>query len=284
MPSDLHAAPGKQNHDAHAGTSNPPAFFSSSKHRTNTLRALVALLTALTSFCRTHSPPLPNVVGLELLNEPAPDGQHAVLEAFYADAARALRALDPGVPLVLGDCWWMDHYADYIKAQGAHGVRGLVLDHHLYRCFTKEDGATPTAQHARALADPNGGAAKMLGAAAEKAAEAGGGLIVGEWSGALNPGSLQGVNGGAETAVRREFVEAQLALYERVCSGWFFWTYKKEHGGDRGWGWRDAVEGGVFPEWVGLRAHRAVHGDEGRAGRRDAARDKALGESPAHQR
>jgi glucan 1,3-beta-glucosidase len=151
-----------------------------------------------------------------------------------------------------------------------------VLDHHLYRCFTKEDGATPAGQHASNLRDPNGGAAKMLGAAAEKAAEAGGGLVIGEWSGALNPGSMKGISGDAETRARAEYVGAQLALYERVCSGWFFWTYKKEQGGDRGWGWRDAVEGGVFPQWVGIRAGRKTEEREW-DGRMITARDQALG-------
>lgn len=98
-------------------------------------------------------------------------------------------------------------------------------------------------------------------------------MIIGEWSGALNPGSLRG-----EPEELKNWISAQLELYERCCAGWFFWTYKKEHTGDKGWCFRDAVEGGVFPAWVGLRATKQIEGDEVRRDNtRDASKDKALG-------
>jgi len=49
-----------------------------------------------------------------------------------------------------------------------------------------------------------------------------------------------------ETNARKDYIYAQLQLYERHCAGWFFWTYKKEQSGDRGWSLRDAVASGVF--------------------------------------
>lgn len=120
----------------------------------------------------------------------------------------------------------------------------------------------------------------MFARVSQKLEGAGCGLVVGEWSGGLNPGSLQGV--GNKDGARREFVEAQLQLYERYCAGWFFWTYKKEHEGDNGWSFRDAVGAGVFPGFVGLRAQRPVGDDPARMGRRDAARDGALGEHSSY--
>jgi glucan 1,3-beta-glucosidase len=91
----------------------------------------------------------------------------------------------------------------------------------------------------------------MLASVSKKLGREGGGIIVGEWSGALNPGSLH--KSGAEFEERRKFIRAQLALFDKYCGGWFFWMYKKEQRGDLGWSWQDAVEGGVFPASVGIR-------------------------------
>ncbi|KAJ2958525.1 hypothetical protein NUW54_g14528 [Trametes sanguinea] len=62
------------------------------------LRVLSALVTHLTSFARSHDPPLPNLVGIELLNEPVPSGHDDALKAWYTHAFRALRS-------VLGVTW-----------------------------------------------------------------------------------------------------------------------------------------------------------------------------------
>jgi glucan 1,3-beta-glucosidase len=267
----LHAAPGKQNNDAHAGTSNDPKFFTDKKNMQHTVHVLQVLQTQIHTFCNSRSPPLLNVVGVELLNEPQPNGNHKVLEAWYTEATRALRAIDATIPVVISDCWWTDNYVNYVSNVK---MPLLIVDHHLYRCFTSGDASTPVSQHIQNLSDPNAATPKQFAAAAGKLQEAGGGLIVGEWSGALNPKSVEGL-GANEQAAKRDYVKAQLNLFERHCVGWFFWTYKKEQGGDTGWSWRTAVEQGVFPSWVGLKAAREI-GDSGDVQRRrDAARDKA---------
>jgi len=102
---------------------------------------------------------------------------------------------------------------------------------------------------------------------------------VGEWSGALNPGSLTGAPDDA-----KNFIAAQLRLYEAHCAGNFFWTYKKQGAQpDRGWCLRDAVAGGVFPSTVGLRVSKNCEGDHERQTRvRDQLKDKALGDHTAY--
>jgi hypothetical protein len=117
----------------------------------------------------------------------------------------------------------------------------------------------------------------MLASVSEKLGRAGGGIVVGEWSGALNPGSLQ--RSGAEFEERRDFVSAQMALFDKYCGGWFFWTYKKEHRGDPGWSWQDAVEAGMFPTWVGIK-YRRIEADDimKRMNIRDRMKDDALGD------
>jgi len=136
-------------------------------------------------------------------------------------------------------------------------ISGLVaLDHHLYRCFTDSDIHTSANEHARALRDrmPD-----VFSRVAEKLGRVHGGLVVGEWSAALNPGSLMG-----EEDEVKNYVSAQLELYERYCAGWYFWTYKKEQRPDAGWCLIDAVEAEVFPPKVGMTASKWPCGDERR--------------------
>ncbi|KAL6306461.1 glycoside hydrolase superfamily [Sparassis latifolia] len=271
---DLHAAPGKQNADSHSGTSSSnPSFFTNSYNMPHTTHILSTFLSHLTAFANSHAPPLSNLVGIELLNEPQPQSHNSALQKWYLDTFREMRTIDPGVPLYIGDAWMTDQYADFL---GGAAVHFAVLDHHLYRCFTPGDASTPVSQHTHALRDPNEWAPQMFSRVSQKLEGAGCALVVAEWSGALNPGSLQCVDD--ENRAKREYVEAQIQLYDRYCAGWFFWTYKKEHRGDRGWSLRDAVDAGNFPSSVGLVARTSVIYDTDHSARRDAARDLALGE------
>ncbi|KAF5369654.1 hypothetical protein D9615_010240 [Tricholomella constricta] len=279
---DLHAAPGKQNNDSHSGTSDPPTFFSDKRNRKHTIEVLCILLKALNAHAQSYNPALTNLVGIELLNEPHPSND-SDLQCWYTSAIRALRAIDPSMPLYIGECWRTDQYTNFaekLSSSSSSSSSLLVLDHHLYRCFTASDNSTPAHAHTRALSDPSASTPQTLSRVSEKLGRAGGGLVVGEWSGALNPGSLMGAPG--EQAA---YVRAQLELYERCCAGWFFWTFKKQWPGDTGWSLRDSVGAGVFPDRVGLR-RRGVGVDkaveqERRARVRDEVRDWAL---DAHKR
>lgn len=271
-PADLHAAPGKQNADPHSGTSSSPTFFTNPYNMSHTIHVLSALLWHLTAFARSHNPPLPNLVGIELLNEPH---HHETLQTWYLDAFRALRAVDPTIPLYIGDVWMTDQYADFLSGAAREFA---VIDHHLYRCFTQQDISTSVIEHTRVLSDPNEWTPQMFARVAQKLEGSGCAIIVGEWSGGLNPGSLQGI--GNEDQARRQYIEAQLRLFDRWCAGWFFWTYKKEQKGDKGWSFRDAVEAGVFPGRVGLSPRRPFTDDPERTIRRDQARNAALGMIP----
>ncbi|KAI0667210.1 glycoside hydrolase [Trametes maxima] len=270
---DLHAAPGKQNADAHSGTCSEPTFFKKHENMARTIYILTTLVAHLTSFARSHDPPLPNLVGIELLNEPQPGSENETFKTWYREAFSVIRAIDPNLPLYISDSWQTDDYAGFIKASGTPFI---ALDHHLYRCFTEDDIATPAAEHARRLRNGDDNTPQMFARVAGQLEGAGGALVVGEWSAALNPGSLHGASD--ERQEKRHFVEAQLQLYEQHCAGWFFWTYKKEHPGDTGWSFREAVDAGVFPSEFRRRVARSSLHDEESDVRRDLEREKALNE------
>ncbi|KAJ7065264.1 glycoside hydrolase superfamily [Mycena amicta] len=261
---DLHAAAGKQNPDAHSGSCNPPTFFSDAHKRQQTIHVLRTLVLQLKSFS--------NVVGVELLNEPQPSSD-SELKKWYSDASKALAAVDPTLPIYISDCWKTEQYSEFIKST-LPTSSFLVLDHHLYRCFTSEDIKTPATAHAQALTDSHAPTPRMFARVAETLDEAGAGFIIGEWSGALHPGSLTG-----SADERKGYIAAQLALYEAHCSGHFFWTYKKVgQNPDRGWCLRDAFEGGEFPR-VGMFLSKSFEGDHARrVSTRDRLQEATLGE------
>jgi aryl-phospho-beta-D-glucosidase BglC (GH1 family) len=269
---DLHAAPGKQNNDAHSGTSEKPSFFNGRHNQHHTIRILQSLINHLRQLESTTN----NIVGIELLNEPNPPSDR-VLQNWYTSAITALRSQDPSIPIYIGECWRTELYADYISHN--HPSSSLtILDHHLYRCFTSSDIHTTASDHTHALRDDSASTPRMLATVSEKLGRAGSGVIVGEWSGALNPGSLQGP--GAEYEDKKAFVNAQLTLFDKYCGGWFFWTYKKEKRGDTGWSWQDAVEAGIFPTLVGIKYRRMGTDDiMRRMNVRDEKKNDALGDS-----
>lgn len=247
---DLHAAPGKQNTESHSGTSNPSSFFTNERNQKRATEALCSLLAHLSKFVNLREPRLTNLIGIELLNEPRPDSDQALVK-WYTNTIQALRRIDETIPIYIGDCWRLDQYADYTSSiSSSSGCRGLlVLDHHLYRCFTESDIRTSAMEHAENVTTNMKAAFTRIN---EKVGRVHGGVIVGEWSAALNPGSIR--NGERVEDQLKNYVNAQLEVYEsNACGGWFFWTYKKEWRGDKGWSLVDAVEAGVFPDCVGLQ-------------------------------
>ena len=267
---DLHAAPGKQNNDAHGGTSEKANFFNGRHNQHHTIRILQSLLHHIHQLESNT-----NIVGIELLNEPNPPSDK-ILENWYTSAITALRSQDPTIPIYMGECWRTKHYAEYISHHHRSSSSLTVLDHHLYRCFTSADIHTTAADHTHSLRDDSASTPRMLATVSEKLGRVGGGIVIGEWSGALNPGSLQ--RPGEDFEEKREYVNAQLALFDKFCGGWFFWTYKKERRGDTGWSWQDAVERGIFPTLVGIK-YRRIEADDvlARTNIRDGMKDAALG-------
>ncbi|KAK0454061.1 glycoside hydrolase superfamily [Desarmillaria tabescens] len=236
---DLHAAPGAQNPDNHSGLSTGDAgLWHSEKKQRKTVQILVALAQEIVRF--------DNVVGLEVLNEPKDTNR---LQSWYEEAIFALQSISPEIseiPLYLSDAWATGHYAQFIAGRSNPGTF-LVLDHHLYRCFTSDDHALSASQHAANVhpANPDAPSTSMLSGASGTSSHS---IVIGEWSAALNPASFSSYQDeNAKLAAQREWGYAQWEAYERFCGGYFFWTLKKEGGSDPGWCYYTAVEKGVLP-------------------------------------
>jgi glucan 1,3-beta-glucosidase len=268
---DLHAAPGAQNNDAHAGTGTGRVEF----WKRSNLRATVFCLEVLLR----HLVGRPNVVGLELINEPAADPS---LWSWYQSTFATLRSISPDMPLYIGDAWDPNTYTAKAGERNDHIVRtpqsdksvisppgSKVVDTHVYRCFTPEDHHKSGDQHASELSN---GTTQWF---RELSSKCRGNLIVGEFSAALNPGSYPpGCNDGEKDRQRRAFLRAELDMFEECCTGWFFWTYKKQEGWDAGWDLRNARLADIVPSLVGRRPY---NGPMPNLNEREGAKNGALG-------
>lgn len=228
---DLHAAVGAQNPDAHSGVGNKQVKLWEGSNADSTQFALHTLLSKLL--------PHENVVGVELLNEP---NDRDFLPEWYNHVLSDLRGLSSDIPLYIADAWHPERYCKWTGDRADF----TIVDMHIYRCFTEEDHKKYGDQHAAEIRDTT---AKQF---REYSKQSRGNMIVGEFSAALGR-QPPGANAGEMDRQCRVFAQAELAVFEETCGGWFFWTLKKQQGWDAGWSLMNATQAEIMPAYVGKR-------------------------------
>ncbi|KAF8180880.1 hypothetical protein BJ912DRAFT_1044807 [Pholiota molesta] len=227
-------------------------LFNDSHNQTATIHALCSLVKNIREFTNSFSPPLSNIVGIELLNEPSPPSDRD-LKQWYKRPSRA------SAPSTLPS-----RYTS-ATAGGPKCTRtnrrapaSTALTVWITICTAASPPPThprPAEAHSRASQTRTRhthDARQRRG----KAGRAGGGIVIGEWSGALNPGRVGFVRKG-------------------VC-GWFSGRTRKNAQGTRG-----GVCGTRYRR-MSFRASLAsnptlARADDGQLqGVRDSMRDQAL--------
>lgn len=228
---DLHGAPGSQNGQHHSGVSDGQTGLFSSP---DNVKKTISLLEYLTSTFVN----VPNVVGIQLLNEPLNVPE---LYNFYNTVLDAVRSLGPeakAFPFYLHDAFNIHQGADYVRSRGSEWT---VLDRHSYFVFTPDDNAKPASAHSTDIARSGDLGAEMI----HIGRNLNGNLITGEWSCALSYTSLAAEVDSVNA--RRVFCESQQQTYVDAGSGYHFWSYKKENcDEDPSWCFREAV-GNALP-------------------------------------
>ncbi|TDL25342.1 glycoside hydrolase [Rickenella mellea] len=252
---DLQCAPGKQHPFPHSGQSGPVRFYEE-----NNMKKTQLVLSILARELHTK----PNIVGLEILNQPQNDPK---LPEWYASTIDLLHGIAPELPIYIHDAWNTQQYAELAGSRPEF----VVVDHHLYRCFEASDLALSANEHAQLLRG------KTLAEFKEYADKCRGNIIVGEFSSSLSTAFNDG--GGDPTEKdnqRRTFANAELDLFEKACAGYLYWTYKMDHA-DTGWVLKDAVNAGVMPNWFGIKKKAGVEVKSDQA-KLDAAKEKSFSE------
>lgn len=178
----------------------------------------------------------PNVVGLELLNEPKNDNH---LQKWYETTLNELRGIAGNdFPMYVSDAWDTAHYAGWVGGRSDF----VVLDHHLYRCFDASDRALSGSQNAEKLK------AEFAPQLSEWCKQANGALVVAEWSGGLDQSCLPpNTTDEQKDADKRAWVGAQLDLFTCDTAGYWFWTLKTDRDWDAGWSARNAAQAEILP-------------------------------------
>ena len=223
---DLHGAPGSQNGWDHSGREGAINWPNDPKNISETLRILGSFVD---KFGR-H----PALGGIELLNEPRDLVPLEILKTFYQAAYARLRPqLDPAVAIIIHDSFRALAWKQFLQAPAFVNV---ILDTHLYQCFSEPDKARTAREHLAFALNRKTVLDEMQREELP--------TIVGEWSLALPGQAMDGLSPLQVEAVIRGYAAAQLLNFEDT-RGWIFWSYKLRQKSE--WYFRHCVEKGWLP-------------------------------------
>jgi len=126
------------------------------------------------------------------------------------------------------------------------GYSNVLLDTHLYQCFSDQDRLRTAQEHIQFALDRKKTLERME---LEELP-----TIVGEWSLGTPDEVWRGLSPLQKAVLKRAYGDAQLLSYENT-HGWFYWSYKLEHDSD--WNFRHCVERDWLPRNFALSTEKA---------------------------
>ncbi|CDK28504.1 unnamed protein product [Kuraishia capsulata CBS 1993] len=215
---DLHALPYGANAQDHSGEKLSKAGFWSSSHIAKGLEVVEFLAKELARF--------ENISGLQIVNETEFDNEAKYQKLYYSNAINAIREHNGTVPIVISDGWWPDQWVKWISSNSSKGNLGVVIDAHVYRCFSDDDKSKSAD---RIIDDLEGSVLTNLSAKAD--------IMVGEFSCVLDGQTWDKTSGDRNELVKR-YGKRQIELFRQRTCGYYFWSYKFQHGDGGEWGFR----------------------------------------------
>lgn len=218
---DLHGAPGSQNGQDHSGRIGPIEW-PNEHNLTRTLHA-VGCLSRRYAGCTA-------LKGISLLNEPSPKIPTGLLVEYYIKGYELVRSYcDESVAVIISDGFQPDKWNGIMVGP----YRNVILDIHLYQCFSKKDKSLGCEDHLKKARDEWCNLIRR----SDKP------VIVGEWSLGLDPATFRGFDDDQVSGALKKYADVQAEVFADAA-GSFFWTYKTED--ESGWNLRKAVEAGVI--------------------------------------
>lgn len=203
---DLHAAYGSQNGQESSGYNGFHVEFFQPENQKRTKEALVWIANDLKD--------VTNLVGIELLNEP---WDEPGLGWWFKTTAKAIH--DIGGNAAKLPIYYSHPATPHNSSASKNKPTFTAYDRHQYYTFV--DRNAPVSD----ILDKVQGSVHEKLMALQKAT--GDRLVVGEWSCALDPGSLSG-NAKEHAKQRLEFCQRQIESYRNASSAMYFWSYKYE--------------------------------------------------------
>jgi glucan 1,3-beta-glucosidase len=222
---DLHCAKGSQNGWDHSGKLGDMFWHQDRQNINQSLKVVQKL-------AKRYSKE-PNLIGIELLNEPRWDVPMNILVDYYKRGYELVRTYcREDVAVICHDGFRpLEWQGIFPKDQFIN----LVLDLHLYQCFTEDDIKLNMVGH---LEKTHNQWRNELATIQQSLP-----VIVGEWSLGINQMIFSGFSEDEEKLVLKSFGDAQIEEFNKT-NGWFFWTYKTED--LPGWSLLSSVEQGIL--------------------------------------
>jgi glucan 1,3-beta-glucosidase len=207
------------------------------------------------------------VVAIQLLNEPLlsnlPSDRSAT-EQYYRDGFNNVRKIS-NTPVVFSDGFAPVQSWNGFLTPSDNNAQNVVVDHHEYQIFNNDFAAMSPAQHRQFVCDNvtsytqnrdkwlvvGEWTAAMTDCAAALNGYGIGARYDGTFAGSTFRGSCENVNF-IETWSQqfkddmRQYVEAQLDVFELYSQGWIFWNFKTEASPE--WDMFRLLDLGVFPQ------------------------------------
>lgn len=243
---DLHALPGGANKDAHSGTNSGKAELWNSEYHLRLAKECVRFVMQ-----EVVSLQLPNVIGIELCNEPSRAASRAVFK-WYDDVLNMTSAIEPSLPIYIGDCWDLPTAIKYAmqknSLENAPRTRSnpIIVDTHKYYTFAAIDHSQTPHQIIDRVKSSLGDVAKNQGNVfTSKTAVS---VYIGEYSCTMDVKTWNKVDSADRPVLTQAFGRAQSEKWHQTTCGSAFWTLKMNwmDGGD--WGFKKQVKtGAVIP-------------------------------------
>ncbi|AET39907.1 17-beta-hydroxysteroid dehydrogenase-like protein Ecym_5128 [Eremothecium cymbalariae DBVPG len=224
---DLHGLPGGANNESHSGGTGKMRFFNNYKYMDYVCNTIIPFIVQDLS-------PYGNFAGLQVVNEAMFDNEAKGQKYYYSKAIAAIREHNPTLPVVISDGWWHSQWANWLEEEGLDN--NVILDTHVYRCFSEEDRSKDARQIIQELKS-------TVKLEKEKVD-----TMIGEFSCVLDTQTWDKTDGDRNELVR-EYGQEEIRVFNSQSNfGWFFWTYQFEHGDGGEWGFVPMVNSGSIPK------------------------------------
>lgn len=228
---DLHAVPCGANTGDHSGERLTKANFWTDKSAQD--KAI-----EICGFIAKEFNGVENIAGIQVVNEAEFCNDVKSRVRYYTKAINSIRMNNKFVPIVISDGWWADQWCKTlydIAPGGEIWKMGVVVDEHVYRCFSDDDKRKNADQIIR---DLDGSFLNGLSRSVD--------FIIGEYSCVLDGQTWDKTQGSKDDFVRLYGNELSRLIRDRA-SGSYFWSYKFQWGDGGEWGFQPMVNRGCIP-------------------------------------
>lgn len=232
---DVHGVPGGANGADHSGEKN-----GGSADFWNDFTAQLQMLDAY-KFIAEDLKNYENIAAIQVVNESEYAWDAKRQKDFYAAAINLIREADDQIPVVISDGWFPQQWAEWVQEkQNQVGYIGVVIDHHLYRCFSDDDKKKLPQQ---IISDLDGDVLTNL-----KDNGKGVDYMVGEYSCVIDGQSWDrdGANNKRDELVINYGKRQVDIITQRATFGSYFWTYRFQSGNGGEWDFKTMTDKGAI--------------------------------------